>query len=281
MNYLHHFHAGNHADVFKHIVLLRLMARLQQKPGGILVLDTHAGAGLYDLQASEARRSAEAEGGIRRLAEVSAAEAPEEVMAYRRLVESFGRGLYPGSPALAVKQLRAQDRYLGFEAVSAVQRELQRHLGDLPTPGKVRTSLGDGLAALKANLPPTERRGLILIDPPYEQKGERDAIVTAIGEGLRRFETGVYALWYPVKQREQLDRWLRKIARLTARPVLSVSFSVLPDQPGNALTGSGMLIINPPWGLDEELKPVLTFLNRLLREDPTAGFDLTWLNPAS
>lgn len=279
MNYLHHFHAGNHADVLKHIVLLQLMARLQQKPGGFLVLDTHAGAGLYDLNAVEAKRTAEAEGGIRRLSEVSAGVAPPLVMEYRRLVESFGSGQYPGSPAISVARLRPQDRYLGCEAVPAVQRELSRHLNNMGVAGKVRTQLGDGLAALKANLPPPERRGLILIDPPYEQQGEREAIVAAMEAGLRRFETGIYALWYPLKQRERLDRWLRRIARLTDRPVLTLSLSVLPDQPGNALTGSGMLVINPPWGLDAELEPVLEFLNRLLREDPTAGYELAWLNP--
>jgi len=280
VNYLHHFHAGNHADVFKHIVLMQLIERLQRKPGGFLVLDTHAGAGVYDLNAEEARRTAEAEGGIKRLSEVSAAEAPAPVMAYRRLVESFGSGRYPGSPSIALTQLREQDRYLGLESVAAIQRALSRQMKAVPTAGRFRTVQGDGLGALKANLPPPERRGLILIDPPYEQSGERDAIVAAIEAGLRRFETGVYALWYPLKQREALNRWLRRIARLTHRPVLTLSLSVLPDQPGNALTGSGMLIINPPWGLDEALAPVLDFLNRQLREDPTAGYAMDWLNPA-
>jgi 23S rRNA (adenine2030-N6)-methyltransferase len=138
---------------------------------------------------------------------------------------------------------------------------------------------GEGLAALKADLPPPERRGLILIDPPYEQPQERDDIVTALQEGLRRFETGVYAVWYPIKQRPYLDRWLNRMAKLTERPVLTIENSILPEEPGNRLTGSGLLIINPPWQFDTLMQPVLDFVNDALKQDASAPSRIRWLNP--
>lgn len=287
MNYQHHFHAGNHADVLKHLVLLQLIALMQQKPAGFLMLETHAGAGLYDLQASEARRSNEASGGIERLVQATqtANTVPALVKTYLKQIEQFGQNQYPGSPLLAVSALRPQDRYLGVELVPKVARELGRHLAQRPEQEppipdrRVTARDGEGLAALKADLPPLERRGLILIDPPYEQTRERDDIITALQDGLRRFETGVYAVWYPIKQRPYLDRWLSRIAKLTERPVLIIENSILPEEPGNRLTGSGLLIINPPWQFDTLMQPVLDFVNDALKLDAAAPGTIHWLNP--
>lgn len=291
MNYQHHFHAGNHADVLKHLALLQLIELMQQKPGGFLLLDTHAGAGLYDLNADEARRGDEARGGIERLRAAvhsspqSAPGVPNVILDYLKRVDTFGRNHYPGSPLLAVGALRSQDRFLGVELVPKVARELGRNL-DLCPRGEDGVSdrravarSGDGLGALKADLPPLERRGLILIDPPYEQTRERDEIVAALEAGLMRFETGVFVLWYPIKQRPYLSRWLNRIARLTDRPVLTLENSIVPDESGNRLTGSGLLVINPPWQFDTLMRPVLASLNSALREDTAAPCTLRWLNP--
>lgn len=301
MNYQHQFHAGNHADVLKHLSLLQLIALLQHKPTGFLVLETHAGAGLYDLQSPEARRSNEAAGGIERLiqavqtaSDVPTSEVPKLIHTYLKLIEQFSDihylNQYPGSPLLAASTLREQDRYLGIEWVPRIARELTRHLAQRPNRSQVRSQGipdrrivirdGNGLTELKAALPPLERRGLILIDPPYEQPSERDDIIAALQEGLRRFETGVYTVWYPIKQRPYLDRWLNRMARLTERPVLTIENSILPDEPGNRLTGSGLLIINPPWQFDTLMQPVLDFINTALKQDATAPSAIRWLNPA-
>lgn len=292
MNYQHHFHAGNHADVLKHLVLLQLIEQMQQKPAGFLLLETHAGAGLYDLQAAEARRSDEASGGIGRLVQATQATdtVPHLIASYLKQVEQFSPirhlGHYPGSPLLAASVLRPQDRYIGVELVPKVARELSRHLAQRPMQApciparRVIARDGEGLAALKADLPPPERRGLILIDPPYEQTSERDDILAALQEGLKRFETGVYALWYPIKQRPYLDRWLKRIAKSAPRPVLTIENSIFPDESGNRLTGSGLLIINPPWQFDTLMRPVLDFVNDALKQDTAAPSAIRWLNPA-
>ncbi len=292
MNYQHHFHAGNHADVLKHLVLLQLIELMQQKPTGFLLLETHAGAGLYDLQASEARRSDEATGGIGRLLQATQAAntVPDLIRFYLEQIGRFGSILhlshYPGSPLLAVCVLRPQDRYIGVELVPKVARELSRNLAERPIQAqcihdrRVIARDGEGLAALKADLPPLERRGLILIDPPYEQAQERDDITAALQAGLQRFETGVYALWYPIKQRPYLDRWLNRIAKSTPRPVLTIENSIFPDESGNRLTGSGLLIINPPWQFDTLMQPVLEFVNDALKQDTAAPSAIRWLNPA-
>lgn len=290
MNYQHHFHAGNHADVLKHLALMQLITLMRQKPAGFLTLDTHAGAGIYDLDASEARRGGEASGGIDRLraaSEAPGADTPALVDRYLRLVAGFGRRIYPGSPALAALCLRTQDRFVGVEMVPKVARELARNLSDLPsgdeglTVRRRMTRCDDGLHALKAEVPPVERRAIILIDPPYELASEREDIAQAIEAGLQRFATGVYVLWYPIKQRAFLDRWLRRIARLTDRPVLTIENSIYRDEPGNRLTGSGLLVINPPWQFDTDMTPVLAFLNAALRDDDAAPASLRWLNPAA
>jgi 23S rRNA (adenine2030-N6)-methyltransferase len=291
MNYQHLFHAGNHADVLKHLVLLQLIELMQQKPGGFLMLDTHAGAGLYDLTADESRRGDEARGGIERLraammqAPPCDAPATHLISDYLTRVQGFGRAQYPGSPLLAVGHLRTQDRFVGVELVSKVARELGRNLDLCPrreagvSSRRTVARCGEGLAALKSDLPPLERRGLILIDPPYEQPSERDEIIAALEAGLQRFENGVFALWYPIKQRPFLSRWLNRIARLTERPVLTIENSLVPDELGNRLTGSGLLIINPPWQFEPLIRPTLTYVNAALREDTAAPCAITWLNP--
>ncbi|WP_407275962.1 23S rRNA (adenine(2030)-N(6))-methyltransferase RlmJ [Halothiobacillus sp. DCM-1] len=283
MNYDHAFHAGNHADVLKHVALLALIQAMSRKPQGFFLLDTHAGSGLYDLSADTAQRSGEAAAGISRL-RAAHQPPPAAVAEYLVALARHPAGHYPGSPLLAAQGLRPIDRLLAVERVPKVGRALARALTQTATalpPRRCQTRIGDGLAALKSDLPPFERRGLILIDPPYEAADEREAIATAIGEGLKRFATGVFALWYPIKQRPVLNRWLNRIAKSTDRPVLLVENSVLPDEPGNRLTGSGLLVINPPWQFDSVMKDTLPYLNHNLRLDDQAPWRLDWLNPTS
>lgn len=283
MNYDHAFHAGNHADVLKHVALLALIHALARKPPGFLLLDTHAGSGLYDLGAESAQRSDEATTGITALRRhAQTAPPPPAVATYLAALTTAGAGQYPGSPRLAAEALRPQDRLLAVESVPKVARALSRALetctSALPAR-RCQTRISDGLAALKSDLPPPERRGLIHIDPPYEGSQEREAILAALSEGLKRFTTGVFALWYPIKQRQPLERWLKRLAKLTDRPVLLIENNILPDELGNRLTGSGLMIINPPWQFDQEMAQALPYLNQALRLDAAAPWRMHWLNP--
>lgn len=281
MNYDHAFHAGNHADILKHVALLALIRAMSRKPQGFFLLDTHAGSGLYDLSADAAKRSGEAQAGITRFKSQQGAQQPPAIAAYLAAITQFPSGQYPGSPLLAARALRAVDRLLAIDAVPKVGRALSRALEECATElpsRRCQTRIGDGLAALKADLPPPERRGLIHIDPPYEGAQEREAIEAALSEGLKRFATGVFALWYPIKQRQPLNRWLKRLVKTTDRPALLIENSILPDELGNQLTGSGMLVINPPWQFDIEMAQALPYLNHALRVDSSAPWRLDWLN---
>jgi 23S rRNA (adenine2030-N6)-methyltransferase len=262
MQYRHVFHAGNFADVHKHVALLALIALLQKKAKGFLYLDTHAGAGLYDLHDPDARRGGESAGGI---ALLGAAAAPRsidtdpaitrylEVLARLRTATGETHG-YPGSPLLAAAQLRGVDRAICVESQAQQARALQRAITSAaPALGTTpRVVTGDGYAQLKALVPPPERRALVLVDPPYEQADEAAQIATALAAALLRFDTGVYALWYPIKRQRDTELWLTRLIRGISRPVLAIELLRHPADSTAGLNGSGMLVINPPWQFDEE-----------------------------
>ncbi|MGC4029384.1 MAG: 23S rRNA (adenine(2030)-N(6))-methyltransferase RlmJ [Steroidobacteraceae bacterium] len=258
MQYRHSFHAGNFADVHKHIALLALIASLQKKPKGFLFLDTHAGEGLYDLASHDARHSAESAAGI---AQLESRLAPSSCHpAIRSYLDGIGRlrraggshHLYPGSPLLAALALRDVDSLIAVESQAAVARALQRALDAAPAAAAARVIHGDGYQQLKALLPPPARRGLILIDPPYEDADEEQRIATGLAAALQRFSTGVYALWYPIKKRHDADLWLARITRGIPCPQLTIELCLRPPDNAAGLNGSGMLILNPPWQFDEE-----------------------------
>jgi len=278
MNYRHAFHAGNHADVLKHVVLLSLLHRLQQKDKPLLLLDTHAGRGRYDLGSNATRKTGEAQEGVYRLYDDDSP--PEAVQRYLAAVSTEdGRParMYPGSSLLMAQQLRPLDRLIATELHSEECAALTRVLS-----GPRRKAInGDAWQAIKANLPPIERRALVLIDPPYERPDEYRQIEQGIKNGLQRLETGVFALWYPIKNRAPLERLHRRLTGLTSRPILRAELGVWPDCPGNRLNGSGMLIINPPWQLDVELEAALPWLWQRLHKDPASGWRVDWLNPAT
>jgi 23S rRNA (adenine2030-N6)-methyltransferase len=251
MKYRHSFHAGNFADVHKHVTLLALLGALKKKDKGFLYLDTHAGRGSYDLSS----HSAEAAAGIGRFAR--AQHAAQELRDYAALLSQF-RGrlarphLYPGSPLLAVSALRSQDRAVLIEVLAAEAHALEEALALAVAPGsagpRVRVERGDGFARLRAWLPPPERRGLTFLDPPYEETQQDFVQLTgALTEGLRRFPTGVFAAWYPIKDERSISAWQAACLHALRAPVLVSELWLYPRDARLALNGSGLLIVNPPW----------------------------------
>jgi 23S rRNA (adenine2030-N6)-methyltransferase len=281
MNYRHGFHAGNHADVLKHVVLVALLEALKRKDTPFQVLDTHAGRGRYLLQGEQAEATGEAQGGIFRLFVLHGL--PALLQRYLRLVQAdnpVGALLtYPGSPLLAAQLLREQDRLVACE----LQHDEARALASLfREDARVGVQERDGYGAMKALLPPQAHtrgiaRGLVLVDPPYETQGaELDTILKALRDALARWPTGHYAVWYPIKQRRTLAAFLRKAAALPCKSALVAELCVRPDDSPLRLNGSGMLLLNPPYQLDEELAPVLPVLAKLLGEKG-ADHRLEWI----
>jgi 23S rRNA (adenine2030-N6)-methyltransferase len=285
MPYRHSFHAGNFADVHKHIALLQLIRALQKKAKGFLYLDTHAGEGLYDLNGPDARHSAESDAGILQLEQALAHAAPahtaisDYIGVLERLRRAHGnkRSLYPGSPLLVATQLRAADQCICMEAHASIARTLQRNFEHSSTLLELqpRAITGDGYAAIKRELPPKLRRGLTLVDPPYEQENEERHLAAALSEGLARFETGVFAIWYPIKKQHESDLWLARVMRGITRPTLIAQWCL--RQPDNiaGLNGSGLLIINPPFGFDRDAQLWQTELQTLL--GASGGSQVKWL----
>ncbi|MCB1554958.1 MAG: 23S rRNA (adenine(2030)-N(6))-methyltransferase RlmJ [Xanthomonadales bacterium] len=249
MNYRHAFHAGNHADVFKHIVWLSLLDALQRKPGGMFVLDTHAGAGCYRLDGEEAGKTGEWHSGIG-LLQLRTPTHP----ALRRHVDLVAADLashtYPGSPLLTARCLREQDRL----AACDIQDDEVGTLRQVLRPFRATVHARSGYEAIKALLPPSERRGAVLIDPPFEaQRAEFDAAFAAIQTGLSRWPQASWALWYPIKQSASLRPVWRAATTLPARTMLRIELLVRPDDSPLRLNGSGMLVLNPPWQWAESI----------------------------
>lgn len=275
MNYRHAFHAGNFADVHKHVVLLALLERLMRKPKPFLYLDTHAGRGWYDLRSPEAVRSDEWHAGIERLGEHTVQT--DDVRRYWSLVApSFTRGelRYPGSPILAVKQLRDGDRAVfvekQLEEAHALQQSVRSRRG-------VSVVHGDGYASLKTFLPPREHRGLVMIDPPYESERELADLLRALTFGLQRWPTGVFAVWYPIKAIAESARLHNALRESGLRKLLLLELNVRPVDSPIGLNGSGMLIANPPWQLDADMVPVHEELHRALSPEGKGGARVEWL----
>jgi len=279
LSYRHAFHAGNHADVLKHTVLLHLLAYLNEKDKPWWYVDTHAGAGIYDLASDAARKLGESDDGIGRL--WHRPQPPPLLADYLGQVRALnpdGRlRLYPGSPWLASRLMRAGDHLRLYELHSA-DGPLLRHA--LEGPGRsVKVECGDGFAALKAVLPPPARRGLVLMDPSYEVKEDYRRVVAVLKEGMARFATGVYLLWYPMLQRMESRDLPDRLKRLPARRWLHVALQVrAPDKDGFGMHGSGLFIINPPWVTEGLLRQTLPYLAEALAQDPHARY---WLESLS
>jgi 23S rRNA (adenine2030-N6)-methyltransferase len=289
LSYRHAFHAGNHADVLKHAVLIQLLRYLNQKETPYMTIDTHAGAGAYALDSDYASKNAEYETGIARLWERS--DLPSALADYVALVKSLNPSgrlrHYPGSPYCAEKIMREQDRLRLFELHPSDAKILQENFGKLEahaaaqgertaSRGKwVMIQKGDGFNGLKALLPPPSRRGLVLIDPPYEDKDDYRKVKVALEDALKRFATGTYAIWYPVLQRMESRQLPDKLKRLPSNGWLDVTLSISAPAPdGFGLRSSGMFVINPPWTLEAQLREWMPYLVQVLGRDEHAGFTL-------
>lgn len=275
LSYRHGFHAGNHGDVLKHIVLVQLMRYLGQKDKPLWFVDTHAGAAAYALDEGFATKKQEYESGISRLWGLRAPpQAIAEYLAEVRALNPDGAlRRYPGSPQLALRVLRTQDRLRLFELHSTESRLLRQYFhGQHP---RVMVQAGDGFAGLRAVLPPPSRRALVLIDPSYEDKGDYRQTLAAARDALQRFREGVYAIWYPQVQRRESRELPAKLRQLQARDWLHVSLTVKkPQADGFGLHGSGVFVFNPPWVLPDALRAAMPTLATALAQDATAGFSL-------
>jgi 23S rRNA (adenine2030-N6)-methyltransferase len=275
MNYRHAYHAGNHADVLKHIVLARIFALMARKDTPFAYLDSHSGIGLYDLLGDEASRTGEWESGIGRLYERDVL--PELLQDYLEVVSALnpdvGLEFYPGSPELARRLTRPQDRVMLNELHPEDGRLLKANMA-----GERRISVhqGDGWLLPRAFLPVSEKRGVLLIDPPFEQPDDLERCVTALDEAIGRMRQTVVAIWYPIKDRRQLKRFYQRLEKSSAPKMLRVELCVHPADTADRLNGSGLVIANPPWPLDEELRGLLPWLAETLAQSEGSS-QVDWL----
>jgi 23S rRNA (adenine2030-N6)-methyltransferase len=279
MNYRHAYHAGNGADVLKHIVQIALIDHLTRKESPVCYLDTHAGRGMYPLGAAETQRACEFRDGIAKL--LAAAEPPTAIARYLQLVQMIGVEdgalvRYPGSPAIALAALRDQDR--------AVLAELQHsEAAALKTlvsrDRRAQVHERDGHEALIALVPPKEKRGLVLIDPPYEQPDEYTRLEATVISAYNRWPSGVYAVWYPIKHGDASQRFLNRMALSGIRRQLVIDLTWERDDLPGGLNGSGLLIINPPYRLEETLDGCLPWLHARLAEPERGRHRISWLVP--
>lgn len=282
MNYRHAYHAGNFADVFKHVLLRQAVRHLAAKPSPFVLIDTHAGIGLYDLQGDEAGRTGESAGGITRLrAEADPPEAVAEYLAAVAAENPEGDGgirHYPGSPRLLAPLLRLGDRLLLAEMHPDDARTLDITMG---RDRRIRVHAGDGYKALKGWVPPPERRGLVLIDPPFENRDEFQTLVLALTEALKRWRTGTYVIWYPIKDWLESESFLAALADIPDMPPTWVAKlmirGIVPGLP--RLDGCGMVFVNPPWAVLKDAETVLPYLARVLAAGEGAEATADWLVP--
>ena len=280
-SYRHAFHAGSHADILKHLTLIHLVEYLQEKPGALTIVDTHAGAGIYSLKDGFAAVSKEAEGGIVRLLEFIKQGKPisEGIQRYLEIVQKENTGdqldAYPGSPFILARLLRPQDRLKLFELHPKEIDILRHNIGELKQAKQIDIYAEDSFTRLKGLLPPPSRRGLVLIDPSYEDKQDYRYLEEAMEEALQRFATGCYAIWYPTLSRREsaaLPDRMKKIAVNHKRSWLHAELRV-ENAPGERrLQSSGMFIINPPWTLEKHLAEALPILTKALGIDGGAQF---------
>jgi 23S rRNA (adenine2030-N6)-methyltransferase len=278
MNYRHGFHAGNFVDCAKHALLVGLLRALARKDAGFACIETHAGAGVYDLTGAAARATSEADAGIQRVWTATGARPPmiaawlAEVAAVNGTTPGSLQA-YPGSPALLAAGTRPQDRVVCCELLESEAESLRSTLGH-----RLRVEVGDGYARLKALVPPPERRGLVFIDPPYESPTEFRTAADALADGLKRWPTGVFAVWYPIKDAAEVAGFQRRVVAAGLTKVLRAEFRRVPEGRAPGLIGSGLLVVNPPFGFAPEAEDALRWLgSALAAPEPVVRVD--WLVP--
>jgi 23S rRNA (adenine2030-N6)-methyltransferase len=294
MNYQHAFHAGNFADVHKHVVLTRILDYLRQKPQAFRVIDTHAGSGRYDLFGAEAERAREWQGGIGRLftelrTNTYASDAPTNDAARKDSVAGLlapyldavaalnpdGRlRTYPGSPLIALALMRRQDRLIACERELRAAASLKAVLKGEP---RAKVLSFDGWMALNANVPPKERRGVVLIDPPYEESDDFSRLSASLALAHGKWPTGIYLLWYPIKERDAPDALARRLRKLALPKILRCEITQSAPRADAGLIGSGLVVVNPPYVLSDELRAILPVLGSCFPGDVAHRLD--WLTP--
>lgn len=277
MNYRHVYHAGNFADVVKHVALTRLVEYLKRKEAAFRVVDTHAGAGLYDLSSAEARRTGEWQGGIGRLLVAALPPDAQDLLRPYLLAVAPDGGMpaaYPGSPLLVQRLMRRQDRLSAIELHPQDVRTLRDAIGD---DFRVRVIELDGWLALGAHVPPKEKRGLVLVDPPFEEPREFERMIDGLRAAHRRWAGGIYALWYPVKDRAAVSRFRRALPDAGIAKILDLSFEIRGPSTEPRLDGCGLVVVNPPWTFEAEMRVVLPALLAALADGMGALWSLDWL----
>jgi len=276
MNYRHGYHAGSYTDVVKHVVLTALITSLAKKETPFCYIDTHAGRGYYDLYSNSAQKTNEFKGGIEKI--IQAANPPSLIKTYLHCVHEVNNKLtqsgysslryYPGSPMIARMLARAHERIIACELHPEEYQALKTTFAN---DKQVAVHHQDGFQGLKAFLPPHERRGLVLIDPPYEDPDEFTRIAHALPAALKRWETGMYAIWYPIKEKYQVERFYKTLTTTIQKPILAIELTIYPDLP-NHLNGCGMVVINPPWQLDATLNDTLPWAWNALTINNQGGY---------
>ncbi len=265
LSYRHAYHAGNHADVLKHLVVVRCVRYLRRKDRPLCYVDTHAAAGGYSLLADESQKCCEYQSGIEKLWQQN--DLPESVADYRNLVAEYNQhqhlSRYPGSPWLAAKVLSKQDALWLHELHPNEAESLK---ATFSRDRRIKVVAGDGYQGSVALMPPPQRRGLVLIDPSYEIKSDYQQVVETLQKLHSRFATGVFALWYPVVERQRIDRLEKALCSSGIQRINLYELSIKPDHSDYGMTGSGMIIINPPWGLQQDMPQALPYLARQLGE---------------
>lgn len=278
LSYRHSFHAGNFADVLKHIVQVLIIESLKEKEKPFMYLDTHSGAGRYTLVSDEANKTGEYLEGIARIFEAD--DVPATLAPYLNLIKSMNAPqslrIYPGSPLIAKLTLREDDKLVMAELHPSDQILLKKvFLHD----ERATIKLGNGFHLLKSHLPPLSRRGLILIDPSYELKEDYQLVVEGIKEGYKRFATGTYALWYPVVFRQNIKRMIAELKASGIKKILQIELGVKPDSDRRGMTASGMIVINPPWKLESQMKEILPWLCEKLALEHRGHHLVEWIVP--
>ena len=279
LSYRHIYHAGNFADVVKHVVLVALLQAMTRKETACYVHDTHAGRGVYMLDSVEALQGREFEDGIGRVWQSQ--DAPQAIQQYLEVVRVWNPGIptprnYPGSPAIAQALLRRQDRLLLTELHPQDHAELVRQFQD---DKRIQIHKLDAYQGLKAFIPPQEKRGLVLIDPAYERKDEYTRVVTGLKTAYAHWNHGVYAIWYPIMSRGLQTRFLDACIATGIRKMLHAEFLIAPFAQDRHFVGCGMVLVNPPWKVDDTIESCLHWLREPLQQDSEALAQISWLTP--
>jgi 23S rRNA (adenine2030-N6)-methyltransferase len=279
VNYRHAFHAGNFADVVKHTILTRILTYLMRKDAPFRVIDTHAGVGLYDLFGNAAERTGEWQDGIGRLIDARLPKAADELLqpylaTVRERNPSGKLRYYPGSPFITRQLLRGQDRLMALELHPGDAWALKKNFAD---DFQVRVTNLDGWAAMGTHLPPKEKRGLVLIDPPFEEKGEFERMVESLSKAHDRWPGGIYAYWYPIKEPADVADYVKALRATGIAKILRIELTVRPPSNPPRLHGTGMIVVNPPYVLEDEMRTVLPVLAELLGEEGQGRWSLDWV----